>query len=500
MSRTRNSAWNFGAGFGYSLVSACAGLLATPLLLRWLGAERLGAYRALVDWSGYLTFMEQGLGGALMAALAVRIGQDDRPAVTRMVATGLRAYGRLALAQLAAGLVLVAGVPYLISLNQVSRHELGVAAALAFLPVVLTPLLVFRALAEARQRGYLNSILLAAQVTVMTALSLFAAWSGWGLIGQAAAFVAAQIPTLLLLMRDGGRAYGGAWKSTPEPADRSALWRLSWPTLVNSLADRIGLLSDNIIVAGIMGSAAVVPFYLTQQLALLALSQLRGIGNATWAGLADLYARDNEARLKTRLLELTGLVSGLGLALLAPIAACNPFFVRLWVGPGAYAGDALTWLSCFNALLWAIFTLWGWVLLGTGNIRRWWPFAVFFTLVNLVVSLVATARLGLIGPLIGTTVGLLTITSWALPRILSSVVGTSPLVLWRAALAPFRWGLPLFVALRSLAIYLDPRGWLELVSLVSLGAVAGLAMWWRLSLGNDERHEWLVRLKRVLDF
>src|SRR5262249_18023677 len=276
--------------------------------------ERLGAYRAIIDWIGHLTFFEFGLGGALMAALAHRIGQGDRRAVTKMLTAGLGAYCRVTLVQLIGGIVLVIALPQLIGPGQASETELRIAGAIALVPVLLTPLLVFRVLAETRQRGYINWLLLLAQTLVMTGLSLLMAHLGWGLIGQCVAFAIAQVPTLVALSWDGLREYREIWNVAPDRADRNAIGGLRWPTFIHGLMDRIGLVSDNIIIVWILGPAAVVPFFLTQQLALLAQSQLRGVGQATWAGLAELYARSDETRLRLRLLELTGMVSGLGLA------------------------------------------------------------------------------------------------------------------------------------------------------------------------------------------
>lgn len=498
MSRTRNSAWNLAAGMIYTLASAAASLIATPLLLRWLGSERLGAYKSLIDWIGYLSFFELGLSGALMAALAGRIGQGDRAAVTGMLATGLRAYRSVMFVQLACGLALVTVLPYLISPTHLSKNELRVAGAIALLPLSFTPLLVFRALAEAHQRGYINWLLITVQVLATNGLLLFTARKGWGLTGQSVAFAAAQLPTLFVLAWDGTRTYRGVWKAVSDQADRKALWNLSWPTCVHGLTDRIGLVSDNIIIVWILGPAAVVPFFLTQQLAILVQSQLRGLGNATWAGLAELDARGNQAKLRMRLLELTGMVSGLGLAVLTPVAVYNRFFVYLWVDRNAYAGKAVTVLACFNALLWAIFSLWGWVLLGTGHIKQWMPFALLSTLVNVVVSVIGTATLGIVGPLLGTTIGFLLVTSWALPRVLHRVFDLPPRTLWRAALAPLRWGLPYAAALWAVAVYLPPEGWFGFIAIIGLGAVCGLALWWRLSLGSEERAEWQTRLKSIL--
>lgn len=498
MSRTRNSAWTLATGSAFSLVSAAAALVAPPFLLRWLGAEPLGAVRSLIDWVSVITFVDLGLSGALMAALARRIGEDDAQATSRLLAAGLRAYWRVTLVQLVGGLVWVAALPRVIALQALGSDELRLAGVIALVPVLLTPLLAFRALAEARQRGYLYWIAMTVQVLAMTVLWLVFAYAGWGVIGQSVAFAVAQVPTVLLLAWDGMHAYPHTRTAVPGVADRRLLAGLSWPAFVHGLTDRVGLASDSVIIAWMLGPAAVVPFFLTQQLAGVAQGQLRGLGSATWAGLAELVARGDARTFRSRVLELTGTVSGLGLAVLTPVAVCNRFFVELWVGEDQYAGAAVTGLACLNAWLWAIFALWGWALLGTGHIRRWVPYAVLSTLLNVVVSLIGTRMLGLVGPLIGTATGLLLVSSWALPRVLAGVFGIPARTLWQMALAPMRWGIPFMAALWLVARLAPPRGWTGVVAMGGLGAVAGLVCWWTLGLERRARAEWLGRVRAVL--
>ena len=176
------------------------------------------------------------------------------------------------------------------------------------------------------------------------------------------------------------------------------------------------MLSDNIVISLILGPAAVVPFWLTQKLASLAQNQFLSIGNSTWAGLVELHTRGETQKFQARLLELTGLVSGLSLAVLAPLAAYNKSFITLWVGETNYAGTAVTLLVCLNVWLWGILHLWGWVLQGTGHLTAWTPYALAFLSVNLAASIGGTYVVGLAGPLLGTAAGLLLVKSWAMPR------------------------------------------------------------------------------------
>jgi len=498
VTRTKRSAWTLAAGATFSVASALTAVIASPYLLRWLGADQFGAYRTLIDWFAVIAFLDFGVGGALMAALAQRIGRGDGQATSRVLAAGVRAYVRVAAIQVAAGLALVLAMPQVLPVPTLSAGTLRLAVAIGLLPLLLTPLLAFRALAEARQRGYLTWMLLTAQLLFTTALALTFARAGWGLIGLCAALAVAQVPTLLVLAWDGRRAYPPTHAAQPTAEDRQSLRTLSGPTFLHSLTDRLGLASDNMIVAWMLGPAAVAPFFLTQQLAMLAQAQLRGLSGATWAGLADLAARGHTPVLEKRLCELTGLVSSLGVAVLVPIAVYNRPFVTLWVGTDSYAGSLVTMLSCLNAWLLPLFALWGWVLLGTGHIRRWVPFAIAATTLNVVVSVAGTARLGVAGPLLGTAVANVAVSSWALPQVLERTFGTPARRLWHRALTPCRWGLPGALVTWAAATWAPPRTWASLVVMCGTSVAVLLLCWWRIELGVESRREWQQRLRDTL--
>jgi len=498
LSRTRKSAWGLASGLVYTAVSLCVGFLATPWLLLWLGPERFGSYRVLLDWFGYLPLLELGLGASLLALLASAIGRSEASAVRNLLWAGLRAYSRVTLGMVAAAVGLVVALPKLVSLELVSSDELRRAGLILFTVFLVTPLSVFRALTEAEQRGYIVNVLLVIQSVLMTGLLLATAWAGWGLVGQSLATVVAQLPAVLILTGLGMRAYPGVWSAVPDAASTKALWALNWPTLAHNISGRIGLLSDNVIVAWVLGPVAVVPFYLTQRLTTMAQAQLQGLGNATWAGLAELHAQGQFKTFRLRLVELTGMVSGLGVAVLGPIAAYNPHFIERWVGPVAFAGEAVNLIACANVWLWSLSSLWGWPLAGTGHIGRWVPYAVVFTLVNVVVSIAGTLVLGLVGPLLGTLVGFLLVSAWALPWVLNQVFVVSPWTLWRAALTPLAWGVPYAAIMWLLARAHTPWGWFGLATEMSLAALGGLALWWTLSLSATDRTLWVIRVRGVL--
>jgi O-antigen/teichoic acid export membrane protein len=447
-----------------------------------------------------LALLEFGVSGALLGSLAPTLARGDDSAVRNLLGAGVGAYLRVIPVMLLAGFGLVAALPQVVRLKSVGVHELRSSALILLVPILLSPLLVFRSLAEAQQRNYYVSLLISSQLIVTAALWLATARAGLGLPGQGLASAIGQVFVLAALAWSGMRAYDLTFFGPSHRAAKELLRGLRWPTFVHEITDRVGLISDNVIVAWILGASAVTPFYLTQQLPAGASFLLRGLGNATWAGLVELEAREEKPIFQRTFLELTSTVSGLGLVLLAPIAVFNNDFVRLWVGPSGYAGNAVTVITCINVWLWSIYGLWGWLLLGAGHIGRWVRYALAFTVVNLVVSIVGTRLLGLVGAVLGTLAAFLLVTSWALPRVLSQVFQLSPARLWRAALEPWKWGV-FYVAGLWVFAHMQPRlSWPALLTEMTSAGLAGMALWWMVGLDQQGRTQWADRFRKILGY
>ena len=220
-----------------------------------------------------------------------------------MLAAGFRAYVPVTLAIIIGGAIYSFWVPHIVLLGSLSAAEVVLAAFIMAGNALWTPFNVFRALAEAEQRGYLVKILLTLQSALLTGFFLVAARIGWGLPGQSLALIIAQVPTLAILTVRGLRAYPELRSVPATPEYRAALWSLSWPTLVVAITGQAALLGDSIVVGVILGPVSVTAFFLTQRLAGIALAQLQSLGNATWAPLVELHAQEKHDTFRQRLLD-----------------------------------------------------------------------------------------------------------------------------------------------------------------------------------------------------
>jgi len=497
--RATRSILNVAASLVQTVMVSAVGFLATPRLLAWLGHEKYGAFNAVNQWYAYVLLLEFGLGGALSPLLAHALAQTDPDAVRRTLAAGIRAYGRILFLMLAGGAILAWLIPYLILVSPAARTDLRMGCLLAVVGVLLVPLAPFRALVEAEQRTYVVSLLLVGQSLLITGLALWWAYRGLGITGQ---FLAVLLGSFFfhaaLAAPYLDRRLLQALRLTPERALNQRLWKLSGLTFVFNIAGRLSILSDNIVVAALLGPAQVVPFFLTQRLPLFAQTQLQSLGGGTWAAMAELHFTGQLTLFRQRLLEITRLVAVLATAVLVPIVLFNRVFVTLWVGRTQFGGGELSLLAVLDAFFLALTTWWGWIFTGTGRVGRLLPQQVTGAVVNLAASIILTYTYGLIGPLLGTLIMYVAVSVPFLLWLLWRDFGLAPVSLLAAS------ALPVIFAVFFLTVFVwatggwQPTGWSSLVLRFTLVGAVFLSAAWFVLFSRSERNLWQSSLQRAL--
>jgi len=493
MTRTRRSVWAFISGFGGSGVTLAVGLISTPLLLRWLGDERVGTYRIAIEWLGYLALFDFGLGGALQMAIARRLGHDERPHALTDVRHAMRLFVRVGCFQLVAVAAFAGLVNAMIpDLSAGTLAELRWGLAVAGVGLLFTPLAAIRPLLDGAQQSYWVNLALLVQTLGTTGFALLFAWHGWGLVGQFAAALIGTFAFNAVLIVLIARLYPDLWR----PRERIAAdsFPVAWPMFVFNLVGRVGVLSDGIILGAIVGPTEVVRFYVTQRLMLVFITLAQGIGNATWAPLADLYHRGELGQFRRRFLQLNRWTAILAVAGLGPLAVLNGRLVLLWVGPTRYAGDALSGVTFLQAILMAQIAIWAWPLAGCGMVRKVLPVMIVGSALNLGVSTAGTFGFGLIGPAVGTVAGYLLVYSWWYPLLLAREFGLSPRAVMSAPVVAVGLFLPvggsLWLAADIIPNDLTGSRMLNFLAWGSFAGLTGLAylvLAWRVLTPSDER-------------
>jgi len=396
---------------------------------------------------------------------------------------GFRAYLRVTIPIILFGAALTPFIDRVITVSPALRPDLRLAwiVSLAMWPTLcLTPL---RALIDTQQRSYRVHLLMMFQNVIMIGSSLVFARLGWGITGQLSAIALGAVLFSLALAWDVHRRRPGLLRvmivERPDPDASRAVWGLSRPTLLFNLSGKLGLMTDYLIVGKIIGTAGVTTLDLTQRLAMMALNQILGIGNASWAGLAELHAQGHHEHFRRRVVELTRLVALLGVAGLGPIVAYNDRFLSLWLHDQApNGGPWIIVVAALNTLMIGIFSLWGWCFNGTGSVARIVAPVSLGAVCNFLISIAFTLKFGIVGPLLGTSIIYFVNCFIFLPRRLQAEFGVSRRELAIGALGPFAWGLPYAAFLYWLARAHDPAKWLDLLTRsTQLGRAHRLAGW-----------------------
>ena len=486
----------------FLVVTMASSLVTAPYLIDWLGQDRFGLFRTMTELFGYLTLLEFGLSGSLAPLLAGYIGQGDLRAERQIMAAGVRAYAMVSVPTLLSGMLLSATITFWTKVPVGLEDEARQACFVYSLGSIWLGLVPFRAALEARQKNYVINLLLTAQALLITTGSMLLAWWGWGIVGQALAIlIGITIFNLTVTAASLHQNFAVIRAALFEPIDPEAkkgLRRLSGSTLAMQLAGRLSTMTDNIILGRIIDQKAVAILYFTQRLPVLVQSLLQGVSTATWAALAELHARGEYELYRRRLIELSSMISILGVAALGPIVVYNREFIDVWkVGQENNGGTAIVIASAFNSLMFALLALWSWSFIATGQIAKLLPIGLISAAFNVVASVILTWRFGVSGPLLGTTLSFLLINSWAIPQLLHLHFGISRASLVGAVLKPMALGIPYTAMVWLAAQSHHPTGLIALAVEMSIAALGYLSLSFYCLLSRVERETWFVRLRAI---
>lgn len=497
--RSARLAATIASGWLRTAITMVIGLVATPILVRYLGPDRFGAARVVEQWFAYLTFLTFGLGGAfgvlLIKAATTGTGADV-PATAR-AAIGMLARQLWWILPAAVGLIIA--FPWAFGLAADLRAEFYWAAPAILLGICLLPFGTFQSILDARQQGYWVNFGLAVQGTVIAGVGVTFAVAGFALTGQLWATAIGAVAMIAVMVYLSGATTRGFWAGAPAAVHRGDVWKLQWPLLVAGIGNQINLSSEGLLAGLLLGVGPVASLILTQrllQLATVVASSLSGGG--MWVGLVDVRRRDGAAAFGIRVVEVSKLNVGLNLLVLSPAVALNQRFVGLWVGRELYAGDAVTLASFAVFGVFNFFYLYASLLDCFGETRRRVWVSATGTLLKLALLVPFVHWLGLAGIPLSTAVGYLCTEAWFCPRAICREHGVPIRAvmggLTRAVALGAAWAGVCYVIAHRTG-YLLP-GWLGMLTEAAVLETGALLVAWLLLLSETDRLAWAGRVRR----
>lgn len=416
------------------VVSLAVSILTVRLTYQYLGAERYGMWMTISSAVLMLSFADFGMSAGLVNLVADALGKEDRKAAQRAAASALCILSAVAAVF---AITALAVYPYVNAGRLFNVHS-----ALAVKEAAPALLVFFFSFVLNLPLGVVRGTQTGMQNTAATNL--------WGIVGTALSLVAllvtihwhAGLPLLVLglsfppvvaSLLNGGELF--LWSHPdlfPNPArfSRETAKRLLQTGLMYFLlliSFSIGLQTDNIVIAQIMGATAVSAFAVPARLFNMLLAFVNLISSTMWPAYADALARHDGPWIRRGFLRVVRWSMLITAVITVLFVVFGNAILHVWVGPQVHASLPLLILFGVQCMLYAYLQPIGFFLNGIGQLRAQVICGLIMTVVNLGLSIVLVKNYGIIGAVTGTVVALSVVQvvplTWVVRRELSRLPG-----------------------------------------------------------------------------
>jgi O-antigen/teichoic acid export membrane protein len=410
------------------VTSVTATLMIVPVVLHHLGHERYGVFATITAIAGLVGWADLGLGNGLISEVAAAQGRDDSDSTARAVSTAFFALLGLAIALGVSFAALYPFVPWASVFNVGGSAASGVgAAAAAFAVGVLLALPL--GVVQRAELGMQEMFVASAWQALGAVLGLIGVIMAVSFDASLGYIVLAVAVAPALALAGNGRELffrrhpwlRPTWRRVDWDTARSLL-RIGSLFFVLQVAVAVAYESDALVLAQILGPAAVTTYSVTMRVFLIVPALAGFVLTPLWPAYGEAISRgDAEWVRQTLRRAVKGglLLSVSGAALLALVA--RPF-IDIW------AGFRPPYLLVLAAAIWVVVMTVGVVLAAFFNgarvVRAQIGLALLLMTANLGFSIGFTRWIGVSGVIwgsIGAQLGVIAISIVLVPRVLSRI-------------------------------------------------------------------------------
>jgi|SRR5579864_14910 len=396
-------------------VSVLVSFVSVPLTVRYLGAERYGAWITISTAIAWLVLADFGLSNSLTNAVSEGYAKDNKELAQSAIAAAFWSLTGLALIL---GLLFFAVFPY-VPWDKVfnvqsaqARAEVGpaVAAAVVIFALNFPFSLVAKVYGAYQEVAKANAWAATGNLLGLGALLAVIHYQG-GLL----ALVLAISGSALLV-----NAISAVWLfGYSKPWLRPRPDRITWPAIrdltsvggmffVIQIAGVLLFQTDNLIIAHYLGATAVTPYSVTWRLfSYTALFQMLAVP-AYWPAYAEAFARGDLGWVRSRFRANFRITVLSTFVLTLPLVFFGGWFIEKWAGSAAVPQAGLLIGMGIWSLIYSAMNSQSCLLASSGRVKIQMIYSVLASAVNLVVSIVLVQRIGLVGVIMGTIAAFLT--------------------------------------------------------------------------------------------
>jgi O-antigen/teichoic acid export membrane protein len=380
----------------------------TGFIVHRLSHGRFGIFVLTMSLVSYSNVLDLGIGITVQKMVAERAHGGPSDEITTIVRNAVTIFTLIGLVVF---LVLLGIEPFIGSLFRVSGenlHLFHISLAIAAVGIGISfPSAIYTAVHQAHGDYRYMSVLGICFQAVQVALGMGLLLAGYGIVQLVTLSTVLNLMAFVFKIRHSRRRFGvrvrkgkSSWTVARQMFSMSV-----WIFLMN-LATHVIFSTDNFIVGGVLGTAAVASY----QVALGPASALATAGNqfdvVSLTAASSLRAQDAMDDLRRLLLEATRVVAAVAMPGVVIFAVWGRQLLALWVGRSF---ETSYWTLIVLSLGYLFATLTGaasQVMLAVNRYKVMALLSIGEATANLVLSIVLAKHIGIIGVAIGTTVPL----------------------------------------------------------------------------------------------
>jgi len=397
-------------------VSLLASLVSVPLTYRYLGAERYGIWMVLISIIGAMSFADLGIGNGLVNAISEAYGRDDRKLAKEHVSSALALMSAIAVVFSLIGTVAYPFLPWLRLFN-VKSDVVASEGAQAFLVlyasfIVNIPLGVITRAQSGIQKGYIaqvvNSIGGVASLCFILLVIHFRGSLAWLVFASVGTGIIAMLFNGWILFSE----FPWLLPSFHAIRGNSAkkIFRLGLLFFVLQCAFTFAFTSDNIVIAQVLGAAAVATYSVPQKFFSFVAAIVNMAVGPFWPAYGEAIARGDVRWVRRVFWASLWFVLAVSLPLCTLLATAGPWILKVAVGKSFHAPTDLMIVLSVWGVVSSVAVVMSVLLNGAGVLKQQAALAVVAAASNLALSIFLTKRLGVIGVCLASIVTQLAIT------------------------------------------------------------------------------------------
>lgn len=394
-------------------ISAILGIVNTRLIVEHFGSAAYAQYGLLVGIGSLIPFADLGMSAALMNAVSASDDPAHDPHVRRILTTAIRV-----LVSSAGVLLIVTGVitavgwwPRLLGDGLLPDGGPAAAALCVAMIAISMPAGIGQRVWTGLGRNHVSIALLGLQtpVVLICLIGIVTFHTGGGSYLPVIPYVvtfAISVVSTFLAGRQIGPAFWGALRDAPRLSSvrGGKVFDVAWPVLIQMIALPIAMQTDRLILSHVSDLKNLAEYNLASQLYLPVWQVVSSAGLALWPVFARARASGG-SRSDVSPLRMSVAFGGAAAAVCVVISLLAP-----WLAARASGGRIdlgiwlLIWFSIFMVFQATKYPL-GMYLTDARGLRYQALMIVLLLPVNLGLSWYLAARIGAVGPVIGSTIG-----------------------------------------------------------------------------------------------